>query len=113
MPTARASTSRNSSAPRRRRWTNPINVLDMSAVRPGSIGVRGLLAGGEVLHRPLGVLEGVGVDPLADAASDEVGQAVYVDVGGLVRRRERDARQRCVDAAVDDDLAVLLAHEVL
>src|SRR4051812_4308887 len=100
MPTARASTSRKSSAPRRRRWTNPISVLDTSATRRW---VRGILAGGEVLHRPLGVLERVGVDPLAHATGDEVGQTVHLDVSGLVGRGERDTRQGCVDAAVDDD----------
>src|SRR6478752_3125811 len=110
MPTTSARTSRKSSAPRRRRCTNPMIAEGwaISAARGRVVRrVVGLLAG-EVLDGPLRVGEALGADALLDLAGVEVRQVGDHQVGGLVGLGEVQPQQRGVDAAVDDDGAVLL-----
>src|SRR6478609_4832469 len=119
MPTASARISRNSSAPRRRRCTKPISEL-FWAGRWAGLWVISLaraldrfLPGGEVLHLGLGV-DGVVVDDaLAHPLRLDLAEAVDLDVRALVRLREVEPGDLGVQAAVDDDVAVLLAHVVL
>src|SRR5918994_3526985 len=98
MPTASARMMRKSSAPRRRRCTNPMRAPDW-AIRSASHRGRGacgrglatavgVLPGGQVVDGRAGVVEVLGVDALADLAGVEVGEPVELDVGRLVGGRQ-------------------------
>src|SRR5690242_13077189 len=108
-PTTRASTSRNSSAPRRRRWTNCMSAPACCAMS-ASARARGRRAvGSQALNGALGLGQVAGADARLDRVGREGVELGDADVGGLVGVRERDARYVGLDAAEDRDHAVLLA----
>src|SRR3954471_1929763 len=92
-PTSRARRSRNSSAPRRRRWTNCIRAPACCATSGTPRGARrGRLVGGDVLHGALGLGQAAGADSVLNGA---VGVGVeLVDPHGarLVGVGQGDAR---------------------
>src|SRR5215218_8614130 len=112
MPTTRASTSRNSSAPRRRRWTNCMSAPGWEARGAARWATsaprrRGrALAGREPLHGAFGVVEAAGSDAVLDRARGVGVQQVHLHVAGLVGVREVQAGQVGLDAAEDRDDAV-------
>src|SRR5579862_2836425 len=106
IPTARASTSKNSSAPRRRRWTNCMRAPGC-ALRWG-ISARRLPVGREALHGALGVDDVAGPDALLHRPRAVGVEVADLDVGGLVGVGEVDPGDVGLDAAEDRDHAVLL-----
>src|SRR3954454_11604955 len=119
MTTTSARISRNSSATRRRRWTNCIRapgwedrVVVRWATSPSRRRGRGLM-GGQPLHGALGVGQAAGADAVLDRPGGVGVEPGDLDVAGLVGVREVDAREVGLDAAEDRDDAVLLTDVVL
>ena len=112
-PTASARTSRNSSAPRRRRCTNPM-TKPACAIRRPPRPPRGRLifaARLSTVSRALSRLEESMPSRTWSASKSESRSRSTLE--RLVGLGQVDAGQRRVDPAVDDDDAVLLADVVL
>src|SRR6478736_68571 len=97
--------SRNSSAPRRRRWTNCISapgwedrvVARWATSAPRRRG-RGLM-GGQALDGALGVGQAARPDAVLDRSGGVGVEPVDLDVAGLVGVGEVDAREVGLDTA--------------
>src|SRR3954451_1297313 len=114
-PTIRARTSRNSSAPRRRRWTKcmraPVWDARWAISAPRRRG--GPLVRREPLHGALGVVEAARADAVLHGLGRVGIEEVDLHVAGLVGGGEVEARDVGLYPAEDRHHAVLLADVVL